>query len=62
MPNQKEINQSIKTAFSEKFIKKIEKIKNPYDNGNSSQTIINKIKRIKISGILKKEFYNLTNI
>jgi GDP/UDP-N,N'-diacetylbacillosamine 2-epimerase (hydrolysing) len=62
MPNQKEINQSIKTAFSEKFIKKIEKIKNPYDNGNSSQTIINKIKRIKISGILKKEFYNLTTI
>ena len=36
----------------------LKKIKNPYDNGNSSDKIINIIKKVNLSRICYKKFYD----
>lgn len=62
--NKEEIKTAIEKALSEEFRKKAKEANNPYDNGMTSEKILNKIKEIlfydKIN--LKKSFYDLKNI
>ena len=58
-PTEDSISKSIKFALSESFQKKLPLINNPYDNGNSSSMIINKILETSKKNILKKKFYDI---
>ena len=53
-----EIIKSIRKCYNIKFLKKLEKIKNPYGEGNSSEKIIKVIKNITLDNILTKKFYD----
>lgn len=58
---QKEIEEAIAIAFSEKFLKKIKEIKNPYEGNHTSEAIINILKEYLKKGInIKKGFYDIT--
>tara|TARA_X000000368_G_scaffold271741_1_gene215429 strand:- start:1528 stop:2679 length:1152 start_codon:yes stop_codon:yes gene_type:complete len=57
-PFETSISKSIEFALSESFQKKLKLIDNPYDNGNSSEIIVNKILETSKKNILKKKFYN----
>lgn len=53
------IKKAIQIALSDSFRKKIEVIDNPYDNGDSSEKIIEVLKKTDYSKLLKKRFYDL---
>jgi len=57
-PYENSISESIEFALSERFQKKLKLTNNPYDNGNSSEIIVNKILETSTKNILKKKFYN----
>ncbi len=61
-PNKKEINSAFKYLFSKEFKNKLLQVKNPYDNGDTTNKILKKIKSTKLEGILKKSFYDIENI
>ena len=56
-PFENSISKSIKFALSDSFQKKMQLVNNPYDNGNSSKIIVNKILETSRKNILKKKFY-----
>lgn len=59
LPTKKAIANAIKKAIAPLFKSEIKNISNPYDNGNSSATIVKKLKEIEINKLLKKEFFNI---
>lgn len=58
-PTVNSIIDSINTALSSDFKRKIEGTVNPYDSGNSSGAIIKILTEKSLDGILKKKFYNM---
>jgi GDP/UDP-N,N'-diacetylbacillosamine 2-epimerase (hydrolysing) len=59
-PQKKEIIISINMALSKTFNQKIQKTINPYGNKNSSNEIVNILKKISFnSELVKKRFFNL---
>jgi len=57
-----EIEKAIEKALSVKFRKKLISFKNPYGVGKTALKITEKLKTVKLAGILKKEFYNIKEI
>lgn len=53
-----QIKEIIKKLLFQKNNSFLKKIKNPYDNGNSSDKIINIIKKVNLSRICYKKFYD----
>lgn len=58
-PTKSSIAKALEELYSKEFKKKLENIKNPYGDGNSATKIKNVLKNYKISGILKKHFYDI---
>ena len=57
--NKYKILKSINEVYSNRFISKLKKLKNPYYKKNSAQNIINIIKNNKLNKILIKKFYDI---
>jgi GDP/UDP-N,N'-diacetylbacillosamine 2-epimerase (hydrolysing) len=57
-PEKKLIVEAIHTALSVEFQNQLQKIKNPYGEGNASIKILDTILNTSVNNILKKEFYN----
>jgi len=53
------LKKAYKILTSEKFNKKLRKMKNPFDRGNTSLKIIKKIEKLSKSGSTVKKFYDL---
>ena len=53
------ILQGIKKALNQSFKDFCKIVKNPYDNGNSSEKIVSLIQKITLEGLSKKKFNNL---
>lgn len=61
--NVKDINKKINYCYTDKFLNKIKKQRNPYDNGKSSVKILKILKVLKINKkILQKKFVDYKNI
>ncbi|MCT4619055.1 MAG: UDP-N-acetylglucosamine 2-epimerase [Marinisporobacter sp.] len=59
-PVKEDIAENLQRAFSKEFIQEIKNIKNPYEEGNTSDKIMQEIKIQLNKGIdLKKEFYDI---
>ena len=58
-PKANKILSSIKKLYSKKFRTNIKKSKNPYDNGLSSNKIIQILKKRNSENLIKKEFFDL---
>ena len=59
-PDKESILMALKILYSKKFQKKLKDVKNPYEKeGDASKKIKEVIKKSDLSGILKKEFYDL---
>ena len=54
-----EIIQAINTLYTNEFRLNLDNTKNPYGDGGASQSIMNIIKRLDMSNILKKKFHDL---
>ncbi len=59
MPTKGDIIQTLRKAFVLSDNKKIDKIVNPYEQKNTTLSIMKTIKEINLNKILKKEFYDL---
>ena len=57
--NKKNIKESINLLFDDNFIKKLKKVKNPYEGKNPSEVIMDVLKKNNGIELLKKEFYDL---
>ena len=57
--NKSKIYKAIKFAYSKNFKKIARNTLNPYDNGNTSEKIINILKKRKPSNILNKSFFDI---
>ena len=62
LPEKNAIINAIKELFSNEFNNKLKKIKNPYENGNTSNKIIEVIKQFKIDPSLVKSFHDINSI
>ena len=60
LPEKGEILKSFEKIYSKEFQKLLKKIKNPYDNGQSSKKIVEVLKNLELENILKKKFYNIS--
>jgi len=58
-PVKEEIVEAIKLSFSPAFKEKLKTVKNLYGEGNASIKIIDVLRKVDFSDILKKKFYNL---
>lgn len=58
-PTRVEIQSAIEKAFSTAFKKKLESVANPYGTRNSSEQIIQILKGLDTSGLIKKRFYDI---
>ena len=54
-----EIINAINKAKSSKFIKSLEKSKNPYGDGGASTKIVKVLKKMKIKNLINKKFYDI---
>jgi GDP/UDP-N,N'-diacetylbacillosamine 2-epimerase (hydrolysing) len=57
--NEFDIKRGIQKAMSQEFKEQIKFIQNPYGEKNSSVEIIKVLKNTELSGLIKKQFYNL---
>ncbi|MDQ7085358.1 MAG: UDP-N-acetylglucosamine 2-epimerase [Sulfurovum sp.] len=55
----KSIQKAFKQLYSNNFQKVLKKIKNPYGNGCASKKILKEIKKIDLTNMLKKSFFNI---
>lgn len=56
--NEQAIIKAIKKAlYNKSFRKKLQKVKNPYGIGNSTEKIIKVLKSVNLKGIIQKKFY-----
>lgn len=60
-PSTMDISLAFKKLYSTAFQHKLSSVKNPYGEGIASQSIIDIIKNMDLSGLLKKRFYDLRN-
>lgn len=59
---QKNIVEAFEKLYSDDFQKSLKNVQNPYGVGCASQKIIDVLKNIDLSNIVKKSFYDLGNI
>ena len=52
------IFKSINYSYSKKFKNVLDKVKNPYDGGKTSNKILKILKKIKLNNIVKKSFFD----
>jgi GDP/UDP-N,N'-diacetylbacillosamine 2-epimerase (hydrolysing) len=57
-PESGSINDAIKKAISKEFKESIHQSKNPYGEGNPSESVIEILKKAELKNIIKKKFYN----
>ena len=58
--NDKEsISRGISTLYSDEFKKIIQTVENPYDQGNTSEKIVNLLKEVNLEQLTKKEFCDI---
>jgi GDP/UDP-N,N'-diacetylbacillosamine 2-epimerase (hydrolysing) len=53
------IKEALNTALSTSFNDQIKDVENPYGTGNASDKIINVLKEVDLTKLLKKRFYDL---
>jgi GDP/UDP-N,N'-diacetylbacillosamine 2-epimerase (hydrolysing) len=58
-PEKKSIEEAFEKLYSDDFQKSLKNVQNPYGDGCASQKIIDVLKSINLSNILKKSFYDL---
>ena len=58
-PNYKSVIKAINILYSSKFQKKLKKTVNPYGKGGASERAVKILKKINLSNIIKKKFYNI---
>ncbi|WP_370583534.1 UDP-N-acetylglucosamine 2-epimerase [Pedobacter sp. ASV12] len=58
-PNEKSILEAITKATSLKFSDSLKNVVNPYGTANASDMIIDVLKSVDLSKIIKKKFYNI---
>lgn len=58
-PTSNELKKAITKALSNDFNNKLQHTINPYGNDNSSSKIVNALKSVDLTDIIKKRFYNL---
>ena len=58
-PDSNELKKAITKALSNDFNNKLQHTINPYGNDNSSSKIVNALKSVDLTDIIKKRFYNL---
>lgn len=59
-PNIPSIKNAIKKVCSDSFKESLRDLKNPYGEGGASEKVIEKLKTIDLSNILKKRFFDLS--
>jgi UDP-N-acetylglucosamine 2-epimerase len=59
LPSENAIKEAIRSAYSKEFQETLKQVENPYGTGNASSQIIDVIKRIQLTNILKKSFYDV---
>ncbi|MDD2384943.1 MAG: UDP-N-acetylglucosamine 2-epimerase [Sulfurospirillaceae bacterium] len=59
LPNKENIKEAFKELYSLEFQNILSNIQNPYGDGCASQKIIEEIKKVDLTDILKKSFYDL---
>jgi GDP/UDP-N,N'-diacetylbacillosamine 2-epimerase (hydrolysing) len=59
-PEKLAISNAIRTAFAPSFQEKLKTVKNPYGSGGASERIVQKLEVEDFSGILKKEFHDIS--
>lgn len=59
LPNKENIKEAFKELYSLEFQNILSNIQNPYGDGCASQKIIKEIKKVDLSDILKKSFYDI---
>lgn len=57
-PETLSIDGAIKKAFSQSFKESIKNCKNPYGEGNPSETVIGILKTVELNNLIKKKFYD----
>jgi len=59
LPNKKNIDNALKKLYSKDFQNIVKNVKNPYEKGGASKSVIDIIKNFNLDNILKKTFYDL---
>lgn len=62
LPERESIAAALKKLYSKEFQVKLKTVKNPYGEGGASQRVVDTLMRVPLGNILKKHFYNLSNI
>lgn len=60
-PNRTSILNALNFLYSTEFQEKLKQVKNPYDCGNASDSIIKILEEMSLDGLLKKKFYDLVD-
>ena len=58
-PKEKNIVDALNKVYEVEFQKTLKKVVNPYWQGGTTEIIIDKLKTIDLSNILKKKFYDI---
>ncbi len=58
-PQKEEILNAILQIYTDKFRKKLEQAKNPYEKANTAQNIVDILKSVDLKASLEKQFYDL---
>jgi GDP/UDP-N,N'-diacetylbacillosamine 2-epimerase (hydrolysing) len=58
-PNKKDIQNAFEKLYSNEFQENLKRTKNPYGDGMASKKIVDVLKKIELTGILKKKFYDI---
>jgi GDP/UDP-N,N'-diacetylbacillosamine 2-epimerase (hydrolysing) len=59
-PNKTSISKALAQLYSPEFQAKLTKVKNPYGSGGASDAIVEILKDVSLDGILKKQFFDLS--
>jgi GDP/UDP-N,N'-diacetylbacillosamine 2-epimerase (hydrolysing) len=60
VPEQEPISLAIKKMYSKAFQAMLKTTINPYGEGGASKKVVDMLKKIQLNGVLKKNFYNLS--
>ncbi len=58
-PDKVSLRRAFKKLYSSSFQRRLKKVKNPYGKGTAAKKIAAVLKKYKLEGILKKEFYDI---
>jgi GDP/UDP-N,N'-diacetylbacillosamine 2-epimerase (hydrolysing) len=61
-PNRESISAALRKLYSTDFQECLSRVINPYGEGGASEAIISEVKSVTLDGLLKKRFYDLSNV